>query len=83
MTALARYLDLPQPSFQAVLDWVLALRKEIGIPADLAALGVTEGHIGQLAEMAAVDPSAGSNPLPLTVENLTALFQNAVHGRID
>jgi alcohol dehydrogenase class IV len=83
MTALARYLDLPQPSFQAVLDWVLALRKEIGIPADLAALGVTEGHIGQLAEMAAVDPSAGSNPLPLTVENLTTLFTNAIHGRID
>jgi hypothetical protein len=24
--------------------------------------------------MAAVDPSAGSNPLPLTVENLTTLF---------
>ena len=83
MTALARYLDLPQPSFQAVLDWVLALRKEIGIPADLAALGVTEGHIGQLAKMAAVDPSAGSNPLPLTVENLTTLFTNAIQGRID
>jgi hypothetical protein len=32
--------------------------------------------------MAAVDPSAGSNPLPLTVENLTTLFQNAVRGRI-
>jgi len=83
MTALARYLDLPQPSFQAVLDWVLALRKEIGIPADLAALGVTDDHIGGLAEMAAVDPSAGSNPLPLTVENLTTLFTNAIHGRID
>jgi len=83
MVALARYLDLPQPSFQAVLDWVLALRKEIGIPADLAALGVTDDHIGQLAEMAAVDPSAGSNPLPLTLENLTTLFTNAIHGRID
>jgi alcohol dehydrogenase class IV len=82
MTALARYLDLPRPSFQAVLDWILALRADIGIPADLAALGVTEKHIGQLAEMAAVDPSAGSNPIPLTVANLTALFQNAVQGRI-
>lgn len=83
MTALARYLDLPRPSFQAVLDWVLGLRETIGIPADLAALGVTEDHIGQLAEMAAVDPSAGSNPIALTVENLTTLFQNAVRGRID
>jgi alcohol dehydrogenase class IV len=82
MTALARYLDLPRPSFQAVLDWILALRADIGIPADLAALGVTEKHIGQLAEMAAVDPSAGSNPIPLTVANLIDLFQNAVQGRI-
>jgi len=82
MTALARYLDLPRPSFPAVLDWILALREDIGIPSDLAALGVTEDHIKQLAEMAAVDPSAGSNPIPLTVANLTALFQNAVQGRI-
>jgi alcohol dehydrogenase class IV len=83
MTALARYLDLPDPSFHAVLDWVLGLRKTIGIPADLAALGVTEDHIGQLAEMAVVDPSAGGNPIALTVENLTTLYQNAFRGRID
>ena len=82
ITALARYLDLPDPSFQAVVDWVVALREEIGIPADLAALGVREDQIGQLAQMAAVDPSAGSNPLPLTEENLTTLYQKAVQGRI-
>ena len=82
MTVLARYLDLPAPSFEAVLDWVLALRAEIGIPADLASLGVTEDHIEQLAEMAVVDPSVGGNPVPLNRANLTALFQNAVQGRI-
>jgi alcohol dehydrogenase class IV len=83
MTALARYLGLANPSFQATLDWILALREDIGIPSDLAALGVTEAQIEALAAMAAVDPSAGSNPIPLTVENLTVLFQNAVQGRID
>jgi alcohol dehydrogenase class IV len=83
MTDLARYLDLPSHSFQAVLDWILSLREEIGIPADLAALGVTDSHIGQLAKMAAVDPSAGGNPIALTEAHLTTLFGNAVHGRID
>jgi alcohol dehydrogenase class IV len=83
MTALARYLGLPDPSFQTVLDWILTLREAIGIPSDLAALGVTEAHIDQLAAMAAVDPSAGSNPIPLTVENLTVLFRKALQGRID
>jgi len=83
MTALARYLGLSDPSFRAVLDWILALREEIGIPSDLAALGVTEAQIDTLAAMAVVDPSAGSNPIPLTKENLTVLFRKAVRGRID
>jgi len=82
LTALARYLDLPSPSFQAVLEWILALREEIGIPADLAALGVTDAHVAQLAPMAAVDPSAGGNPVALTVENLTILFGDAISGRL-
>jgi len=82
LTDLARYLDLPSPSFQAVLDWTLALRAEIGIPADLAAIGVTAAHVAQLAPMAAVDPSAGGNPVPLTVENLTSLFGNAIAGKV-
>jgi alcohol dehydrogenase class IV len=82
MTSLARYLGLPDPSFQAVLEWILALREAIGIPSDLATLGVTEEQIDQLAAMAVVDPSAGSNPIPLTLENLTVLFRNALQGRI-
>ncbi len=45
MLQLAHYLGLPDPGFQAVLDWVLALRKEIGIPSTLAVLGVKEEDI--------------------------------------
>jgi alcohol dehydrogenase class IV len=82
MTALARYLDLPAPSFTAVLDWILALREAIGIPADLAALGVTEDHVDQLAEMALVDPSVGGNPVPLTADSLKSLFRKALRGKI-
>jgi alcohol dehydrogenase class IV len=82
LTALARYLDLPDPSFRAVFDWVLGLREELEIPNDLSALGVTDDHLGQLAEMAVVDPSAGGNPVALTVENLTTLFGDALHGRM-
>ena len=82
MTALARYLDLSAPSFEAVLDWILELRAQIGIPADLAALGVDEDHIEELAAMAVVDPAAGGNPVPLSRAGLTALFRDAVRGRI-
>jgi alcohol dehydrogenase class IV len=81
MTALARYLDLSAPSFEAVLDWILELRAQIGIPADLAALGVDEDHIEELAAMAVDDPAAGGNPVPLSRAGLTALFRDAVRGR--
>src|SRR6185295_20371395 len=52
LTRLARYLGLPDPGFQAVLDWVLALRKQIGIPHTLAELGIRESDVERLAPMA-------------------------------
>jgi alcohol dehydrogenase class IV len=83
MTALARYLALASPSFEAVRDWILALRKAIGIPEDLAALGVGASHIDQLAALAMADPSVGGNPVPLTLAHLKMLFHNAVQGKIE
>ena len=82
MTDLARYLDLPNPSFGAVLEWVLGLRERIGIPHTLAQIGVAEEHIAQLAPMAAVDPSAGSNPIPCTAENMAALYRRCICGEL-
>lgn len=82
MAALARYLNLAGCDFDAVLDWILALRVELDIPATLDEIGVTDDHIPQLAPMAAVDPSVGGNPLPLTVDALTGLFKDAIHGNL-
>jgi alcohol dehydrogenase class IV len=83
MAALARYLDLATPSFDAVLDWILCLREELGIPNTLSDIGVTDAHVSRLAAMAVVDPSAGGNPVPLTVDTLTDLLDAAIHGRLD
>ena len=65
MAAVARYLDLPNPSFSAMLDWVLDLRERIGIPHTLKDIGVDEPHAPCLAPMAADDPSSPTNPVPL------------------
>jgi hypothetical protein len=80
LTALAHYLDFPNPSFQATLDWVLTLRSSIGIPHTLAELGVKEEHAGPFAKMAEVDPASGTNPIPLTAENLKRLLFSAIRG---
>ncbi len=80
MTALARYLDLPNPSFAGVLDWVLDLRERIGIPHTLKDIGVDEAHAHRLAPMAAADPSSPTNPVPLDTANLEALYLRAING---
>ncbi len=82
LTALARYLDLPSPSFQAVMDWVLELRAEVGIPNSLAEIGVTDGHVDRLADMAIEDPSCGGNPIPLTRDALAGLYRAAISGKL-
>ena len=82
MTALARYLDLANPSTKSVLDWVLRLREQIGIQPTLAELGVSEDLIPRLARMALEDPTAPTNPVKLTVENLEGLYARAIRGEL-
>ncbi len=73
---LAAYLGL-EPSFAAFLDWIVALRKELGVPHSLADLGVTGADFPRMAKMAIVDPTAGGNPVTLTEEAALALFHQA------
>ena len=82
MTALARYLDLPSPSFDSLIDWVLALRARIGIPDSLAEIGVETSHVERLAAMAENAPSSATNPVPLTTNNLNELFIRCIDGRL-
>ena len=80
MSALARYLELPNPSFSAVLDWVLDLREQIGIPHTLKDIRVDEPHARRLAPMAAADPSSPTNPVPLDAVALEGLYLRAING---
>jgi hypothetical protein len=80
LTELARYLGIEKPGFDGVLQWILDLRRAIGIPHTLKEIGVTEDHVAQLAPMAEADPSAGTNPLKLNAENLSGLFLNSING---
>jgi alcohol dehydrogenase class IV len=82
LTRLAAWLGLPKPGYQAVLDWVLALRREIGIPHTLQDIGVGSDKLDLLSEMAAVDPSAGGNPIPIGVPELRHMFIASIEGRL-
>ncbi|MGE0660923.1 MAG: iron-containing alcohol dehydrogenase [Reyranellaceae bacterium] len=82
LAALGRYLGLEDASFAGVLEAVLELRRRIGIPNTLAEIGVTDDRIPELAPMAALDLTAGSNPVPVGERDMVALYHAAVSGRL-
>ena len=82
LTRLAAYLQLPSPSFDSVLEWILDLRRAIGIPHALKDLGVTIDRIDELAQQACDDPSTGGNPVPMTVKDFQELYRRCVEGTL-
>ena len=82
MTRLASWLGLKNPSYNAVLDWVLALRKEIGIPHTLKDLGVDKSKLDSLSQAAFNDPSTGGNPVPAGVPEMKQMFIASIDGAL-
>jgi len=73
----AGYLGI-EGGFAGFRAFVDRFNDQMGVPRGLAALGVTEDAIPTLVEGAIKDPSCGGNPVPLTEENLAALFRAAM-----
>lgn len=79
---IARYIGLPKPSFSALLDWVLKLREDFSIPHAALDLGISEGDLDRLAGMAAEDPTAPGNPVPVDAADMRQLYEAALSGRL-
>jgi alcohol dehydrogenase class IV len=82
MDLLARYLNLPGSGFSAVMDWVLELRQTFNIANTPVDLGVEENRLYELSEMAANDPTAGGNPIPVGTNEMKVMYQAAMAGRL-
>ncbi len=76
---LAAYCGL-EPSFDGFLQWVLRLRRVLGVPHTIKDLGVDSALADRVAEMAIVDPTAGGNPVKLTRDGARAIFEAAYEG---
>ncbi len=63
MVRLARLLGLPRHDFDAVLQWVLDLRRGLDIPDSLTAMGLSDIDAPRIAAMAVQDPAAAGNPV--------------------
>jgi alcohol dehydrogenase class IV len=79
---IARVLNLPARGFDGFLDWVLQMRRELGIPHSLADIGVSADKAAIIGREAAIDPSAGGNPIPVNAAQLEHIFRAAVDGKL-
>jgi alcohol dehydrogenase class IV len=82
MTHLSRFLGLPQPGFDGVLDWVIDLRKTIGIPHSLAELSVDDSKLDKMVADAVADPTAPTNPVHLDAASARRLYRQALEGAL-
>jgi alcohol dehydrogenase len=75
----AAYLGI-KGGFNGFLKWILALRKEVGIPHALKDIGIDTKRLSEVAAMAIKDPSAGGNPIQFTEKQYKALAKKCVTG---
>jgi alcohol dehydrogenase class IV len=80
---IGRVLDLPVGGYEGLLAWVLEMRRDLGIPHALSAIGVSADKAEIIGREAAIDPSAGGNPTPVDAAALERIFRAAVAGNLD
>ena len=82
MEHLGRVLDIPNPDFESMFDWVLDFRSRLGIVDTLSEIGVDATRADEVAARAKSDPSDGGNPVDLSVEEYAAIFHRACAGEL-
>lgn len=68
------------PTHDDLVQWVLKLRNEVGIPHTLAGMDLNADEAERIGAMAVEDPSAGGNPIQFTAEQYAEIFRCAVQG---
>ena len=81
MERLAGWLGI-EGGYPGFLDFVLRLRRDLGIPHTIDRIGVDDARFVEMADMAIVDPTAGGNPRPLMAHDARDLYEAAFEGRV-
>lgn len=61
-----------------IAEAVEQMNADLGLPASLGKMGVGEGHMDDLVRYAVIDLAGRSNPKPVTAEDYTRLFAEAI-----
>jgi alcohol dehydrogenase class IV len=73
MAELARVAGVPD-----LIEWLVALKQQLGIPSKLKPLGVKPEHLPRLVEIALADLCHKTNPRPCTRADFERLFQESI-----
>jgi len=82
MDRLSSFIGLSKGGFEGIMDWVLDLRDTFGVAHTGRDLGVDENRLDELSVMAANDPTAGGNPIPIGAAEMKIMFEAAMEGRL-
>jgi alcohol dehydrogenase class IV len=76
------YLDLKK-SFDSFMKWTMDLREELKIPHKLSDI-VDENKLDldKLSQMAFEDPSTGTNPKKMTIDDMRILYEHSISGKL-
>jgi alcohol dehydrogenase len=77
----AAYLGI-KGGFNGFMKFVLALRKECGIPHSLDKIGIDTKQLAKVAAMAIKDPTHESNPVQFTEKQYVKLARDCVTGKL-
>ena len=80
ITRLAAYMGFADTRFEAFVEWILELRQELAIPHTLVDLGIGDERFEEMASMAAVDPPAETNPVPVGKAEFLELYKRTFSG---
>ena len=80
LTALSRYIELSNQSFDGFMTWILNLRESLQIPHTLEELIHEDTKLEEMSAMALVDPTAGSNPIELNQMDFLKLYKDSFEG---
>ena len=82
MQHVGRTLGLRDCSFGSVFGHLMELRDRAGIPHTLIDLGCDPAHADKIGALAARDPTAAGNPLPLDEAGYAAIYRKACEGAV-
>ncbi len=83
MTHLGTVLGLENPGTDAVINYILKLRRQLGIPNSLKEVDVDGGRATDIGKKAFNDPSTPTNAKPVNAQDLQNLFKAAFEGKLE